>query len=612
MRHEARGVATKWYTLGVELLDGDTAVLDVIETNHQSDDDRCSRMFKKWLEMKTDASWSKLVTALNDIGLNSAADSVHHKKLSKEDTEDIPTADTAVSDVFNTAEQASVEFAILLQQILKELKKNKDDNLELLKIMSSTLTVKDKSGVRMFGDAELESIKACNDIDTLLVFKLRHCYRWDDHSMLSVLMSSLNAVKCLESLEKFQIKIDIKMKLQEIYEHCLKESSKFPEGYHKMVAIVDKKIFSSITKEEYDELKQFISQHCGVEPYVMSPFSKVSPFSSVVFEWFIPVNAVSYMIETAKNNIHKFTKEIFLYLKISKTVIFDHRDNEPECDELLTAAKAGDVVTVERLIHTRYIDVNTTDPWGRTALHDAAGEGQVQQIETLIRLGADVNALDNKGRTVLHHAAWLRQVQAIETLIRLGADMNALDNLGRTTLHRAAWSGQVQAIETLISSGADVNALSEWRRTALHDAAMMGQVQAIETLIRLGADVNALDQSTQSKIKKMLEHNWSSGHSSDLSTWKEEQMKYKIMMPSSKQPQTQSHTSTEKSPSPSSFTTKQSSTFSDHKSTTSESRVSSHGLEVKQKEQEQFIKSSDDDGGKVVDTNTWSLRCILM
>ena len=33
--------------------------------------------------------------------------------------------------------------------------------------------------------------------------------------------------------------------------------------------------------------------------------------------------------------------------------------------------------------------------WGRTALHDAAGEGQVQQIETLIRLGADVNALDN-------------------------------------------------------------------------------------------------------------------------------------------------------------------------------------------------------------------------
>ena len=30
----------------------------------------------------------------------------------------------------------------------------------------------------------------------------------------------------------------------------------------------------------------------------------------------------------------------------------------------------------------------------RTALHDAAWSGQVQAIETLIRLGADVNALD--------------------------------------------------------------------------------------------------------------------------------------------------------------------------------------------------------------------------
>ena len=32
--------------------------------------------------------------------------------------------------------------------------------------------------------------------------------------------------------------------------------------------------------------------------------------------------------------------------------------------------------------------------WRRTALHDAAMMGQVQAIETLIRLGADVNALD--------------------------------------------------------------------------------------------------------------------------------------------------------------------------------------------------------------------------
>jgi len=209
---------------------------------------------------------------------------------------------------------------------LKELKKNENDNLELLKTVSSTLTVREKGDVRMFSDNEVEGIYACNNISVLLMIKLRHCYRWDDHSMLTLLMSSLNATESLRLLHLFETKIYSKMKLQQIHEHCLQERNSFPEGYDKMIAIINR-IFSSVTKEEYDELKQFISQHCGIEPYVMSPFSKVSPFNSIVIEWYIPVNAVSKMIKTAKCNIRSFTKERFLHLKISSSVIFDHRDN---------------------------------------------------------------------------------------------------------------------------------------------------------------------------------------------------------------------------------------------------------------------------------------------
>ena len=82
MRREAAGVATRWYELGVELLDSNTAVLDVIQSDHQSDNARCSKMFKAWLEMKPDASWSQLVTALNNIGLNTAADNLRQSKMS--------------------------------------------------------------------------------------------------------------------------------------------------------------------------------------------------------------------------------------------------------------------------------------------------------------------------------------------------------------------------------------------------------------------------------------------------------------------------------------------------------------------------------------------------
>ena len=84
MRHEAAGVATRWFDLGVELLNSNTAVLDVIKTSLQRDDERCSEMFKTWLQMKPDTSWSQLVTALHNIGLNTAANNVHHSKISKE------------------------------------------------------------------------------------------------------------------------------------------------------------------------------------------------------------------------------------------------------------------------------------------------------------------------------------------------------------------------------------------------------------------------------------------------------------------------------------------------------------------------------------------------
>ena len=186
-------------------------------------------------------------------------------------------APVPVNKTIIQADQASVEFSFLLNEILKELMENESENLRLLKRTASTLTVTDTFGARIFTDSEVEGIYACNDIEILLLVKLRHCYRWDDHSILTILMKNIKSEKCLKLLQLFELKICSQIKLQQISVQVSQNSSQFPENYHKMVAIVDK-IFSDITKEEYDELKQFISQHCGVEPYVMSPFSKASPF----------------------------------------------------------------------------------------------------------------------------------------------------------------------------------------------------------------------------------------------------------------------------------------------------------------------------------------------
>ena len=68
------GITPRWRELGLELV-SDNNILNVIETNHRNDVDTCCRkMFEKWLDMRPSASWNQLITALINIGMNTAAD----------------------------------------------------------------------------------------------------------------------------------------------------------------------------------------------------------------------------------------------------------------------------------------------------------------------------------------------------------------------------------------------------------------------------------------------------------------------------------------------------------------------------------------------------------
>ena len=226
-----------------------------------------------------------------------------------------------------TPEQASSEFGILLSNIMKELSKNEPENLELMKDVCSYLTVKDDSSALLFNEDQQKEINACGNIRTLFRENLRHCWRYDDFSTLTIIIQSLDSSDhCMQLIHQYEKKIYSKMKLKDIHEHCKQESKDLPEGYHKMVAIIEKKSFLRITLEEYMELKKFISQHCKVEPHVISPFTELGS-GSLLLEWFVPSTAVPHMIEMATLNVNIFITQNFIFMKISSKVIFDKRDN---------------------------------------------------------------------------------------------------------------------------------------------------------------------------------------------------------------------------------------------------------------------------------------------
>ena len=223
-----------------------------------------------------------------------------------------------------TPHEASTEFSILMASIIKELQKNESENLETLKNICAFLTIKHDPDALLFSEDQQEAISGCEEVKILFRKHLRGCWRWDDFSLLKTMIQYLDLEVCQEMMSQYELKLHCKMKLQQIYEECKKENLDFPTGYHKLVAVVSNKIFSHITKEEYDELKKFITKHCEVNEYALLPFCKAGE-SSLILEWSIPSTAVSHMVEAATRNSFMFLINGFVFLKISLVVIFDKR-----------------------------------------------------------------------------------------------------------------------------------------------------------------------------------------------------------------------------------------------------------------------------------------------
>ena len=71
-------MAARWYDLGTELLTNNTVgTLNAIKADHPNDVNACcKKMLVKWLELQPNATWSQLIIALGNIGMNAAAKSV--------------------------------------------------------------------------------------------------------------------------------------------------------------------------------------------------------------------------------------------------------------------------------------------------------------------------------------------------------------------------------------------------------------------------------------------------------------------------------------------------------------------------------------------------------
>ncbi|KAK3260968.1 hypothetical protein CYMTET_30104 [Cymbomonas tetramitiformis] len=129
-------------------------------------------------------------------------------------------------------------------------------------------------------------------------------------------------------------------------------------------------------------------------------------------------------------------------------------------------------------------------PHDATALHLAAGLGQVQTVELLLREGAEVNARSNVNATALHLAARLGHKGIARLLLQHDAALDERNTSQSTPLHTAAQHGHAELTEILLDAGADINARGVCDLTPLHYACAAGQQDVAELLVARGAKLH--------------------------------------------------------------------------------------------------------------------------
>jgi len=141
--------------------------------------------------------------------------------------------------------------------------------------------------------------------------------------------------------------------------------------------------------------------------------------------------------------------------------------------------------------------------YGRTLLHEAAGEGSLSIVKLLLQLSADANATDQAGHTPLYSTGngcgSAAAGDVVRALAQAGANVNTLSGVKRcSALHMAARRGNVAVAEALLECGANIEARDSMGDTALRRAVNCGKIETVALLLAHGADVHSKDRKGKS------------------------------------------------------------------------------------------------------------------
>ncbi len=214
----------------------------------------------------------------------------------------------------------------------------------------------------------------------------------------------------------------------------------------------------------------------------------------------------AYELDEGADHDHQNVDAVILSGIEQKLQHLNTRRRAERIAQFCNAASRGEIDKIDRGMRNG-VHVDETDVNGRTALHCAASEGQLETVRHLIEARASINIQDNYKNTPLNDAVRHKYDSVASELRKNGCMPIALPGYEMgVQMCTFAFEGDKDQLQRMISNKVDVNIADYDKRTALHLAASQGHIQIVQFLINNQAEVNACDRMGFSPLVDALRH----------------------------------------------------------------------------------------------------------
>ncbi|XP_078035975.1 L-asparaginase isoform X2 [Augochlora pura] len=194
-----------------------------------------------------------------------------------------------------------------------------------------------------------------------------------------------------------------------------------------------------------------------------------------------------------------FLQDLDLVEAVARTLRISSSAEFEELGTILFPAMLNAAVIAKDLVKLESLkgygaDIMQRNADGRTALHIACCEGDLNVVQCLLRMGASVHIRDRFDRTPLTDAIEYDYHDIIKVLLQCGAHLHGSDYLIGEKMCVAASVGNVKRLKSYHNANADLSQNEFSGRTPLHYAALHNKVQVIKFLLEHRVNTDCKDK----------------------------------------------------------------------------------------------------------------------